>query len=105
MLPLPNNIFIHQVNRSLFEFIVIYYRINSTIALLYWNMPDQTWKINMMTLIYLICYVPMTSISSYVMKKHGLRTSIMMAAVLNFVGGWVRCLGYKVGHIVIIIFY
>jgi len=59
-------------------------------------MPDQTWKVNMMALVYLVVYVPMSSLSSYVMKRYGLRTSMLIAGVLNFVGGWIRCVGYKV---------
>ncbi|KAG2391943.1 hypothetical protein C9374_013428 [Naegleria lovaniensis] len=70
----------------------------STIALKYWEMPDQTWKVNMMTLVYLVVYVPMSSVSTLVMKKRGLRTSILIASILNFIGGWVRCLGYKKGE-------
>ena len=30
-------------------------------------MPDQTWKVNMMTLVYLVLYVPMSTSSTYVM--------------------------------------
>ncbi|KAL9651125.1 hypothetical protein ABK040_002842 [Willaertia magna] len=86
---------------SLSSFLCSFYQTTfssiSTIALHYWNIPDQTWKVNMMSLIYLVMYVPMSGVSSYLMKHYGVKKPLLLAMFLNFIGGWIRFLGYKKG--------
>ena len=85
------NIFFSKVGS---QSIIVY--LFSTLLMKYWNIPNQTWKINMMSMVYLILNIPMSIIGSFLMKKYGLRMCIIIVAVVNFFGGWIRCMGYKV---------
>ncbi|KAL0479103.1 hypothetical protein AKO1_007964 [Acrasis kona] len=65
-----------------------YYRIEYT----------QLWKLNLMSLSYMIAYVPSALVASYIIDKKGLRLSVTIGCMLNFLSGWVRLAGFKKGH-------
>ncbi|EFC38354.1 predicted protein [Naegleria gruberi] len=52
----------------------------------------------MMTLIYMILNIPASITGSFLTKKFGLRFGMILVAWLNFIGGCIRCLGYKKGN-------
>src|SRR5687768_117744 len=46
----------------------------------------------------MIFNVPMSIVSSYIMKRFGLRASMFVGVMLNFIGGCVRFAGFKRGN-------
>jgi MFS family permease len=70
----------------------------STVVLDYYHIPFDTWKVNSLAMIYSIVYVPTSLLSSFVMKRFGLKFSVFIAVMLNFIGGCVRFAGFKKGH-------
>ncbi len=71
----------------------------STEALKYYKIPlRSSWKINSLAITYMVANVPMSLISSFVMKKHGLKSSVFIAVLFNFIGGCIRLIGFRKGQ-------
>jgi MFS family permease len=65
-----------------------YYRIN----------PLQAWKLNLMVLSYMIAYIPAAIVATYAINRKGLKFSLTVGCMLNFLCGWVRFAGFKSGQ-------
>eukprot|EP01137_Pigoraptor_chileana_P030615 Opistho-2@17354 len=46
--------------------------------------------VNLLSQIFMICYIPLGFSSSWALDARGLRFGVLIGAVLNFIGGWVR---------------
>jgi FLVCR family feline leukemia virus subgroup C receptor-related protein len=72
----------------------------STVVLRYYHLDRRhdSWKVNCLAMAYMVAYVPMSLASSWVMKRFGLKASVFIAVMCNFVGSCIRFSGFKKGH-------
>eukprot|EP01114_Cavostelium_apophysatum_P015978 TRINITY_DN4470_c0_g1_i2.p1 TRINITY_DN4470_c0_g1~~TRINITY_DN4470_c0_g1_i2.p1 ORF type:complete len:481 (+),score=61.94 TRINITY_DN4470_c0_g1_i2:51-1493(+) len=57
----------------------------------YWNV-SITW-VNMLSLVFMIAYVPFVFVASYALDHRGLRFGLLIGAFLTALGTWIRCVG------------
>eukprot|EP00026_Physarum_polycephalum_P004765 Phypoly_transcript_04789.p1 GENE.Phypoly_transcript_04789~~Phypoly_transcript_04789.p1 ORF type:complete len:388 (+),score=46.60 Phypoly_transcript_04789:455-1618(+) len=56
----------------------------------YYNVGDNA--VNMLSLVYMILYIPFVFLASWIIDHKGLRAGVIAGAAANCVGAWVRCI-------------
>ena len=63
----------------------------STLIIDYYGVDSTT--VNSLSLVYMIVYIPLTQLSSWLIDVKGLGFGMMVGAIINCIGAWIRFTG------------
>jgi FLVCR family feline leukemia virus subgroup C receptor-related protein len=77
----------------------IEYNIIQDVVVSYYNesLPEgtvaQNEAVNWMSMIYMLCYIPLVFPSMFLLDLKGLRICVSIGALLTSIGAWIKCAG------------